>query len=134
MKDSAGDLTRLAGYMQSQRDDFTVLTGHGGTFHQALELGVRGGILAISLFAAELTLDIYDSFAADRAASAEAQRSASPLAAEIVGRMGVAGVKAAMDRVGLGGGRVRAPLLPLGLEDEARVDALLRDARVTATV
>ena len=48
--------------MQSQRDDFTVLTGHGGTFHQALELGVRGGILAISLFAAELTLDIYDSY------------------------------------------------------------------------
>jgi len=134
MKDSAGDLTRLAGYVQSQRDDFTVLTGHGGTFHQALDLGVRGGILAISLFAAELTLDIYDSFTADRAASADAQRAASPLAAEIVGRLGVAGVKAAMDRVGLAGGRVRAPLLPLGLEDEARVDALLRDARVTATV
>jgi dihydrodipicolinate synthase/N-acetylneuraminate lyase len=48
--------------------------------------------------------------------------------------MGVAGVKAAMDRVGLNGGRVRAPLVPLGIEDEARVDALLRDARVTAAV
>jgi dihydrodipicolinate synthase/N-acetylneuraminate lyase len=57
-----------------------------------------------------------------------------PLAAEIIARMGVAGVKAAIDRVGLRGGRVRAPLLPLGPEDEARVDALLRDARVTATV
>jgi len=45
--------------------------------------------------------------------------------------MGVAGVKAALDRVGLRGGRVRAPLLPLGPEDEARVDALLRDSRVT---
>ena len=135
MKDSAGDLTRLAGYVESQRDDFTVLTGHGGTFHQALELGVRGGILAMSLFAFELTLDIYDSFVAgDRSASAEAQRAMGPLAAEIVGRMGVAGVKAAMGRVGLTGGRVRAPLLPLSVEDEARVDALLRDARVTATV
>ena len=135
MKDSAGDLTRLAGYVQSQRDTFTVLTGHGGSFHQALELGVRGGILAISLFAQELTLDIYTSHqSGDRAASAESQRAASPLAAEIVGRMGVAGVKAAMDRVGLNGGRVRAPLLPLGAEDEARVDALLRDARVTAAV
>jgi dihydrodipicolinate synthase/N-acetylneuraminate lyase len=48
--------------------------------------------------------------------------------------MGVAGVKAAMDRVGLRGGRVRAPLLPLGADDEARVDALLRDARVSASV
>jgi len=135
MKDSAGDLTRLGGYLQSQSDSFTVLTGHGGTFDQALALGAQGGILAISLFATELTLEIHDSFAAgDREASAEAQRSAAPLAAEIVGRMGVAGVKAAMDRVGLTGGRVRAPLVPLGIEDEARVDALLRDARVTAAV
>ena len=132
MKDSAGNLEKLAGYMQSQRDDFTVLTGHGGTFHQALELGARGGILAISLFAAELTLDIYERHkAGDLEASAESQRAAVPLAAEIVARMGVAGVKAAIDRVGLRGGHVRAPLLPLGPEDEARVDALLRDARVT---
>jgi dihydrodipicolinate synthase/N-acetylneuraminate lyase len=135
MKDSAGDLTRLAGYVQSQGDDFTVLTGHGGSFHQALELGVRGGILAIALFASELTLDIYErQRSGERDGSAESQRFATPLAAEIVGRMGVAGVKAAMDRVGLNGGRVRAPLLPLGIEDEARVDALLRDARVTAAV
>jgi 4-hydroxy-tetrahydrodipicolinate synthase len=135
MKDSAGDLTRLGGYLQSQGESFTVLTGHGGTFHQALALGARGGILAISLFAAELTLEIYDAFTAgDRDASVEAQRSVAPLAAEIVGRMGVAGVKAAMDRVGLNGGRVRAPLVPLGIEDEARVDALLRGARVTAAV
>jgi 4-hydroxy-2-oxoglutarate aldolase len=135
MKDSAGDLTRLAGYLQSQGDAFTVLTGHGGTFHQALELGVRGGILAMSLFAAELTLDIYDSHhAGDLGASAESQQAVGPLAAEIVGRMGVAGVKAAMDRVGLRGGRVRQPLVPLGADDEARVDALLRDARVTAAV
>ena len=135
MKDSAGDLGRLAGYVQSQRDDFTVLTGHGGTFHEALGLGVRGGILAISLFAAELTLSIYDTYrAGDLGTSAESQRAAKPLALEIVGRMGVAGVKAALDRVGLRGGPVRAPLLPIGVEDSARVDALLRDARVAVTV
>jgi 4-hydroxy-2-oxoglutarate aldolase len=135
MKDSAGDLTKLAGYVRSQSDQFTMLTGHGGTFGQALELGVRGGILAISLFAPELTLDIYNSHSAgDRRGSMESQKAATPLAAEIVGRMGVAGVKAAMDRVGLAGGPVRSPLVPLSIEDEARVDALLRDARVTAAV
>ena len=135
MKDSAGDLTRLAGYVQSQRDDFTVLTGHGGTFAEALELGVKGGILAIALFAQELTLEIYDRhIGQDLEASREAQRAAKPLAAEIVARMGVAGVKAAIDRVGLAGGRVRMPLVALSPEDEARVDVLLRDSRVTATV
>lgn len=135
MKDSAGDLKRLEGYMQSQSKSFTVLTGHGGTFAQALALGARGGILAVSLFAAEQTLEVFDRHAAgDRDAAAEAQRAITPLAAEIVGRMGVAGVKAAMDRVGLAGGPVRMPLLPLGFEDSSRVDALLRDARVTTAV
>lgn len=135
MKDSAGDLTRLAGYLESQRDDFAVLTGHGGTFHRALEMGVRGGILAMSLFAAEVTLDVYEAHeAGDRDRAAEAQAALTPLAAEIIGRMGVAGVKAALDRVGLAGGSVRSPLLPLDATDAARVDTLLRDARVTATV
>jgi 4-hydroxy-2-oxoglutarate aldolase len=135
MKDSAGDLGRLAGYLESQREDFTVLTGHGGTFHAALEMGVRGGILAISLFAAEPTLDVYGRHqAGDRDGAADLQTALTPLAGEIVGRMGVAGVKAAMDRVGLLGGPVRLPLLPLGVQDMARVDALLRDARVTSTV
>jgi 4-hydroxy-2-oxoglutarate aldolase len=135
MKDSAGDLKRLEGYMQSQSDSFTVLTGHGGTFHQALELGARGGILAVALFAVELTLDVYDRhLAGERADAAESQQAISPLASEIVGRMGVAGVKAAMDRVGLAGGPVRMPLQSLDPEDSVRVDALLRDARVTAAV
>lgn len=132
MKDSAGDLTRLAGYVASQRDDFTVLTGHAGTFQQALELGVRGGILAVSLFAPELTRDVFDKHqAGDRAGSVDAQRALAPLGQEIVGRMGVAGVKAALDRVGLRGGRVRSPLLPVDAADAARIDVLLRDARVS---
>jgi 4-hydroxy-2-oxoglutarate aldolase len=135
MKDSAGDLKRLEGYLQSQGESFTVLTGHGGTFHQALQLGARGGILAVALFAAELTLDVYERhLAGDSDEASESQRAITPLAAEIVGRMGVAGVKAAMDRVGLAGGPVRLPLLPLGVEDSTRVDALLRDARVTTAV
>jgi dihydrodipicolinate synthase/N-acetylneuraminate lyase len=135
MKDSAGDLKRLEGYLQSQAETFTVLTGHGGTFHQALELGARGGILAVSLFAAELTLEIYERHVAgEQSASRAAQQAVTPLAQEIVGRMGVAGVKAAMDRVGLAGGPVRMPLVPIGPEDSARLDHLLRDARVTTTV
>ena len=87
------------------------------------------------MFAAELTLDVSERhLAGDTDEADESQRAITPLAAEIVGRMGVAGVKAAMDRVGLAGGPVRLPLLPLGVEDSARVDALLRDARVTTAV
>ena len=135
MKDSAGDLDRFRGYLESQRDDFTVLTGHGGTFHTALQMGAHGGILAMSLFAAELTVELYEThIAGDASGAAHAQSLLTPLAAEIVGKLGVAGVKGAMDRVGLAGGRVRSPLLPLSEREGARVDELLRDARVTAGV
>ena len=44
MKDSAGDMTFFARYVESQSDQFDVMTGHGGTFATALRLGGQGGI------------------------------------------------------------------------------------------
>lgn len=106
-----------------------MLTGHAGTFQTALGLGVRGGILAAALFAPRLALRVFDAVArGDDALAAEAQSAMAPLGLEIVARMGVSGVKAALDRVGLVGGPVRSPLLPLDARDLARVDALLREA------
>jgi dihydrodipicolinate synthase/N-acetylneuraminate lyase len=46
----------------------------------------------------------------------------------IVGELGVPGVKAAMDAVGLTGGPVRAPLLPLRAAAAERVTEQLRIA------
>jgi 4-hydroxy-2-oxoglutarate aldolase len=129
MKDSSGDLVTLEKYLASQSDSFTVLTGHGGSFHQALTLGVRGGILAVALFAPELSLEIFRANDERRPGDgAEAQHRLSPLALEIVGRMGIAAVKLAMERVGLRGGPVRLPLLPASVADIAQVDSLLKDA------
>jgi hypothetical protein len=48
MKDSAGDMTFFARYVESQSDKFDVMTGHGGTFATALKLGGQGGILAVA--------------------------------------------------------------------------------------
>jgi 4-hydroxy-2-oxoglutarate aldolase len=133
MKDSAGDMTRFAGYVASQGPGFTVLTGHGGTVHQALQLGARGAILAVALFAPELSLGVWKHHQTGEASSAEeAQRALVPLAAEIVARHGVAGVKQAMDLVGLRGGPVRLPLLALGAAERSAVEALLRGAGVAA--
>jgi dihydrodipicolinate synthase/N-acetylneuraminate lyase len=132
MKDSAGDMTFFARYVESQSDTFDVLTGHGGTFATALSLGARGGILAVALFAAELALEVWHAHGEGRIADAEAaQKPLVAMAAEIVARMGVPGVKAAMDRVGLKGGHVRLPLLPTPSADLAIVDGLLRESAVT---
>jgi len=125
IKDSSGDLEILAGYLKAQSDGFTVLTGNGSTFKRALELGARGGILAVSLFAAGLALEVYTS------RSQPAQDRLAPLSSRIVGDMGVAGVKAALDRVGLIGGPVRSPLAPLGDAELAQVAELLRVAELS---
>jgi len=129
MKDSAGDMTFFARYVESQSDKFDVLTGHGGTFATALRLGARGGILAVALFAPELSLEVWQAHGEGRIADAEAaQKPLVAMAAEIVARMGVPGVKAAMDRVGLRGGHVRLPLLPTPSADLGVIDELLRES------
>ena len=126
MKDSSGDMAGFARYLESQSDTFDVLTGHGGTFPTALSLGARGGILAVALFAAELALEIWNAHREGHVSDADsAQKSLVPMAAEIVARMGVPGVKAAMERIGLVGGHVRLPLLPTPSADLAVVESLL---------
>lgn len=129
MKDSAGDMTYFARYVESQSDTFDVMTGHGGTFATALSLGARGGILAVALFASELALEVWAAHGERREADADAaQKPLVPMAAEIVARMGVPGVKAAMERVGLRGGSVRLPLLPVPPADLGVIDELLRES------
>jgi 4-hydroxy-2-oxoglutarate aldolase len=63
--------------------------------------------------------------------SEQAQERLTPLSARIVGEMGVAGVKAALDRIGLFGGPVRSPLAPLGAAEQSQVTELLRVAELS---
>jgi len=133
IKDSSGNRELLSAYLNAQSPSFAVLTGNAPIFHHALESGARGGILAVALFAPALTLDVYEAaLRGDNAAAAAAQARMSPLGAKIVGDMGVAGVKAAMDRVGLVGGPLRPPLMPLDRARLAELDELLRTELVAA--
>jgi 4-hydroxy-2-oxoglutarate aldolase len=127
IKDSSGDQDCLRGYLLSQTTSFTVLTGSGSSLLEALELGASGGILAVACFAVPLVREVYAALQrGDRATAARAQEALVPLAKEIVGTYGPAGVKAAMQIVGLRGGSVRMPLLDLSEADVARVRALLQ--------
>jgi dihydrodipicolinate synthase/N-acetylneuraminate lyase len=135
IKDSSGNRELFASYMQAQSPTFSVLTGNAPMFHHALETGAPGGILAVALFAAAVCLDIFDSAAqGDHTSAAAFQARMTPLGAKIVGELGVAGVKAAMDRVGLRGGPVRSPLSPLDAAGVATVEELLRGAELAAAV
>jgi 4-hydroxy-2-oxoglutarate aldolase len=127
MKDSAGELEMLRQYVAVQSPQFTVLTGNGPTFAAAMALGVKGGILAFSLFAYELAREIFDASLSGGVDQAQrVQERVSTAAREIVAVMGVPGVKAALDAIGMRGGPPRSPLLPLDAAGRARVLELVR--------
>jgi len=127
-KDSSGDMKNFAAYRDAV-PDWTLLVGSGGLYYAALEMGAAGAIAATGCFAAAATKRIGVAYAAgDRRGAGAAQELLGPLHKEIVAGLGVAGVKAAVDAVGLCGGPVRPPLTDLSDPDRARVNALVLKA------
>jgi 4-hydroxy-2-oxoglutarate aldolase len=131
MKDSAGNLPMLAQYLDAQSPTFRVITGSGATVAPAIAAGASGAILAIALYAGPAVRLLYDAAMAGRLDDAAAmQLKLAPIATDIAGAMGPAGIKAAMDLVGLHGGPPRSPLLPLSADELAIVRARLESAGV----
>lgn len=126
VKDSSGDPKSVAAYREAV-PRWAVLVGGASLLFTALELGCQGGIVGVACFAPELCVQLAKEFAqGNRPAAGALQERITPLHKEIVGRLGPAGVKAAMDAVGLYGGPVRAPLAPVSDKDRERVRALVR--------
>lgn len=129
MKDSAGNLPVLAQYLEAQSDSFTVLTGNGSSAAAAIHQGARGAILAIALYAGLPVRVMMDAALGGRdVEAAQLQMPLVALATEIAAAFGPAGIKAAMDLVGLDGGTPRAPLLACDAAERAKVEAALHAA------
>ena len=126
IKDSSGDLEMLKGFLKAQSASFSVITGSASGLQVGLEAGARGGILAASLFAAPIALEVVAALrAGDAPRAAAAQAKLKPMADVIVAKLGVPGVKAAVDHVGRTGGLPRLPLLPLSKAQRAELVAVL---------
>lgn len=127
-KDSSGDMKNFANYRDAV-PEWTLLVGSGGLVYAALELGGAGAIAATGCFAPALTAHIGAAYAAgDIRGAGKAQEAVGPLHKEIVGGLGVAGVKAAVDTVGAVGGPVRPPLTDLSESDREKVRGLIDKA------
>jgi 4-hydroxy-2-oxoglutarate aldolase len=131
IKDSSGNREIIAGFAESKSAKFSLLSGSGAMLQYALGLGGTGGILGVSLFAPSLALGILSAMKrGDTAAATEAQEKVAPLHMKIVADMGVAGVKAALDAIGLTGGALRPPLAALSANDRAEVAGLIASAQL----
>ena len=103
-------------------EDFSVLAGGINFFYSSLHVGAAGGVLSLANVLPDARVEVYDLFARgtyDRAR--ELSAGLIRLNQSISGAWGVAGVKAAMDLVGLRGGRPREPLMPVPTEAIAQI-------------
>ncbi|MDH3272194.1 MAG: dihydrodipicolinate synthase family protein, partial [Gemmatimonadota bacterium] len=70
IKDSRGKLDLVGELVQATGDDFQVMVGSGALLYGALEIGAKGGIVAVGLMAAREAAEISVAFAEGRTADA----------------------------------------------------------------
>jgi len=129
IKESSGDVALLARIVASAPPSFEVACGNGPVFYPALCVGAVGGVLAVANCAPGPTAALFRAFErGDHARARKLQAALGPLAAAVTSVHGVAGLKRAMDHVGLRGGCVRAPLQEAPAAAVAEIVALLERA------
>lgn len=129
VKDSRGSLELVGELVEGCHRDFQVLVGNGALLYAALEVGAAGGILGVANLAPVQSAAIVREFRQGRAAEAgRLQEKVGPVHKAVVGDLGVSGVKAALDLLGLRGGPPRLPLRPLADSKVASVKQVLRTA------
>src|SRR5690606_13227195 len=122
--------------VEQSRRGFQVLVGNGAVLYGALEVGACGGILGVADLAPRECCEIYRlKRAGEEAAAGRLQERIAPVHRAIVAGLGVPGVKAALDLLGLAGGAPRPPLKALRDRERARVrEALAQGGLLDAVV
>ena len=122
IKDSSGNIQRVAEIVAGAPPDFQVLTGGAAVVYPALTVGARGAILALAAALPEKCAEVFLLFQSGRHEQAKALQLELAVASKrIVSEQGIAGVKYAMDLRGYCGGLPRLPLLPLTEEKKQSV-------------
>ncbi len=132
VKDSSADVDGLRSTVELAKGsrDFSVLTGNGTVFCDAILAGAVGGILAVGCVANELCLEILEAIKnGEEERAHNLQEKLTPLAQAVTTRYGIGGLKAALDFIGYEGGAVRAPLRAPNDEARAEITELLVNLR-----
>jgi 4-hydroxy-2-oxoglutarate aldolase len=129
LKDSSGDIKRFADFTNACGSECRLFIGNASLLYTALELGAAGGIMAAAVVAPALCAELVRAFRAGESGRAgQIQGRLTPLHKEIVVPFGGAGVKVALDLLGLAGGAPRPPLEPLGEKERRAVARVMQEA------
>jgi 4-hydroxy-2-oxoglutarate aldolase len=129
MKDSSGNVAKLAEVVAGARSDFVTLAGSAGFLLPALVIGARGAIAALANIAPAECLELvslYDAGKMDEARVLQARLI--PVNTAVTSGYGVPGLKAALEFVAHYGGAPRRPLASLGQGERVKLRSLLAEA------
>jgi 4-hydroxy-2-oxoglutarate aldolase len=126
IKDSSGNVQRVAETIATVPSAFQVLVGSASTVYPSLTVGVRGAILALASALPEKCVALFELVRQGQHEKARELQSLLARASKLmVSEGGIAGVKFAMDQRGYHGGLPRLPLLPLHDEQKKRLSELM---------
>ncbi len=134
LKDSSGNLSTFSDYLRLTPENFTVLVGTATVFYSAMNLGARGGILALANVAPQECVQLYNLITLGKLKEArELQFQLLPVARALTVQHGIGGLKAAMQLLGYYGGPPRPPLLPPSAQAIKEIEIILEQAGLLAT-
>ena len=129
IKESSGVMQRVGEIILRAPAGFQTLVGSATTFYPSMALGAVGGILAVADIVPELCVELYDAcVAGDYARARNLQARLVDPTLTLVAKLGIPGVKYAMDRAGYYGGPARRPLLPLNEAQKKEAERILEAA------
>ncbi|HWJ02800.1 MAG TPA: dihydrodipicolinate synthase family protein, partial [Verrucomicrobiae bacterium] len=126
MKDSGGDIVQIQQCVAKTPQDFDVFAGSASYLYASLAVGATGGTLALANIFPNECAKVQELYEAGKVAEAlELQNQLVESNAAVTAKYGIAGLKAAMDMIGLFGGEPRLPMLPIGEAEKADLKKIL---------
>jgi len=129
IKESSGDVKRITRIVTELKDELTPFCGWEDMHHESFLAGAQGWVCMGANFAPGLTKDLFELCQqGDWNKARDLTAIYNPLARymETAGKV-TQTTKYIMDKVGLNGGPVRSPRLPLNEQEKKSIDALLEN-------
>ena len=127
MKDTSADMVFLTTCLKERSDGFKIYVGTANILLAGLVLGADGGVLALANIAPQECVSLYGMVErGELEAARKVQYRLLPVNQAVTSRFGIAGLKLAIDSIGLQGGEARRPIEPLSRNEEEELQAILR--------
>ena len=128
MKDSSGNVKLISEVVwNTDPRKFSVLAGAAPTLFPSMVVGARGGIVALACAAPKAMMALYRAVVTGDHKTAEIiQRIIAPAAGAVTEKLGIAGLKGAMELEGFQPGLPRRPLLPLKQAQRQNLEQIFR--------